>query len=211
MATYEELREQHIELLEGMIPEDEDFRLVSLCQKGDLGAFEELVREHQKKMINIAFKMIGNYEEACDIAQDAFVSAYKNIKSFKGTSKFSTWLCTIIINLSKKRLKQLKTQRSRESVKMSDDQRFLEYPSNNIPADEILEKEETQKKIQLCLDRLEKEFREVVVLRDMQGFSYEEISKMLQIAEGTVKTRLFRARVLVKKLFKEIYGSNIDE
>ncbi len=211
MATYEELREQNIELLEGMIPEDEDFRLVSLCQKGDLGSFEELVREHQKKMINIAFKMIGNYEEACDIAQDAFVSAYKNIKSFKGTSKFSTWLCTIIINLSKKRLKQLKTQRSRESVKMSDDQRFLEYPSNNIPADEILEKEKTQKKIQLCLDRLEKEFREVVVLRDMQGFSYEEISKMLQIAEGTVKTRLFRARVLVKKLFKEIYGSNIDE
>lgn len=185
---------------------DADFKLVSLCQKGDLGAFEELVREHQKKMINIAFKMVGNYEEACDIAQDAFISAYKNIKSFKGTSKFSTWLCTIVINLSKKRLKRLKTQRFRESVKMSDDRRLLEHPSNNIPADEVLEKEEAQKNIQLCLDRLEKEFREVVVLRDMQGFSYEDISKMLQIAEGTVKSRLFRARVLVKNCLKRFMG-----
>ena len=66
------------------ITTDEDFRLVSLCQKGDLGAFEELVRRHEKRMLNIAYRMIGNYEEACDVVQGAFVSTYKNIKSFKG-------------------------------------------------------------------------------------------------------------------------------
>ncbi len=191
---------------------EEDFRLVSLCQKGDLGAFEELVRSHQKKMINVAYRMVGNYEDACDIAQDAFISAYTNIKSFKGTSKFSTWLYTIVINLSKKRLKQLKTQHSREPVsldepiKTGDDQGTVEFPSNNIPSDEVLEKEEIQEKVHLCLDRLENEFRVVVVLRDMQGFSYEDISRMLEIAEGTVKSRLFRARVLVKNCLKRFIG-----
>src|ERR1700758_5485895 len=111
-------------------------------------------------MLNIAYRMIGNYEEACDAVQDAFVSAYKNIKSFKGTSKFSTWLCTIVINLSKKSLKQLKTQRFREPVsvdepiKMDDDRMIVDPPSHNPPADEILEKEENQRKIKLCLDRL---------------------------------------------------------
>jgi RNA polymerase sigma-70 factor (ECF subfamily) len=185
---------------------DEEFKLVSLCQKGDLGAFDDLLRRHQKKMINVAYKMVGNYEEACDIAQDAFVSAYKNIKSFKGTSRFSTWLCAIVINLSKKRLKQLRTQRFYEPINMGDDQGIQEPPSNNMPADEVLEQEEIQKKVQLCLDRLENEFREVVVLRDMQGLSYEDIGNMLQIAEGTVKSRLFRARVLVKNCLKRFMG-----
>jgi RNA polymerase sigma-70 factor, ECF subfamily len=185
---------------------DEDFRLIFLCQKGDLGAFEELVRSHHKKMINVAYKMVGSYEEACDIAQDAFLSAYINIKSFKGTSRFSTWLCAIVINLSKKHLKQLKTQRFGEHVKMGDDQGIVEPMSSYIPADEILEKEEMQKNIQLCLDGLKNEFREVVVLRDMQGFSYEEIISMLQIAEGTIKSRLFRARVLLKNCLKRFMG-----
>ncbi len=76
---------------------DEDSRVVSLCQKGDLSAFEELVRKYEKRSLNTAYRMIGNYEEACDVVQDAFVSAYKNIKSFKGTSKFSTWLTAIVL------------------------------------------------------------------------------------------------------------------
>jgi len=119
---------------------DEDFRLISLCQKGDLVAFEELVRRHDKEMLNIAYRMIGNYEEACDVVQDGFVSAYKNIKSFKGMSKFSTWLYTIVINLSKKRLKQLKTQRFREPVSIDEpintggDQMIVDPPSSTNSA-----------------------------------------------------------------------------
>ena len=191
---------------------DEDSRLVSLCQKGDLGAFEELVRRHEKKILNIAYRMIGNYEEACDVVQDAFVSAYKNIKSFKGISKFSTWLYTIVINLSKKRLKQLKTQRFREPVSIDepinkgDDQMIVDPPSSGPLPDEILEKESIQEKVRLCLDRLYNELREVVVLRDVQGFSYEDISSILKIAEGTVKSRLFRGRVLLKNCLKRLMG-----
>jgi RNA polymerase sigma-70 factor, ECF subfamily len=127
-------------------------------------------------------------------------------------SKFSTWLCAIIINLSKKRLKQLKTQHFREPVSVDeparagDDRMIIDPLSNNVPADEVLEKEEIQKKVRLCLDRLENEFREVVVLRDLQGFSYEEISDMLKIPEGTVKSKLFRGRVLVKNCLKRFMG-----
>ena len=191
---------------------DEDFRLISLCQKGDLVAFEELVRRHDKEMLNIAYRMIGNYEEACDVVQDGFVSAYKNIKSFKGMSKFSTWLYTIVINLSKKRLKQLKTQRFREPVSIDEpintggDQMIVDPPSSSPLPDEILEKENIQEKVRLCLDRLYNEFREVVVLRDVQGFSYEDISSILKIAEGTVKSRLFRGRVLLKNWLKRFMG-----
>jgi RNA polymerase sigma-70 factor (ECF subfamily) len=191
---------------------DEDSRLVSLCQKGDLGAFEELVKRHEKQLLNIAYRIIGDYEEACDVVQEAFVSAYKNIRSFKGMSKFSTWLSVIVINLSKKHLKQLRTQRSREPVSIDepiyrgDDQMMVDPPSGNPNADEILEREEIQKKVQLCLDRLDNEFREVVVLRDIQGFSYEDISGMLNIAEGTVKSRLSRARVFLKKCLKGFKG-----
>jgi RNA polymerase sigma-70 factor (ECF subfamily) len=191
---------------------DEDFRLVALCQKGDLEAFEELVRRHQKKTLTIAYRMIGNYEEACDVVQDAFISAYKNVKTFKGMSRFSTWLFTIVINLSKKRLKQLRTRRFREPVSVhepintGDGLMTADPPSSNPLPDEILEKEEIQKRLQFCLDRLADTFREVVVLRDVKGFSYEDISSMLKIAEGTVKSRLFRARVLLKNCLKKFIG-----
>ncbi|HWP92999.1 MAG TPA: sigma-70 family RNA polymerase sigma factor [Thermodesulfobacteriota bacterium] len=194
------------------ITTDEDLRLVSLCQKGDLGAFEELVRKHERKMLNIAFRMIGSYEEACDIVQDAFISAYKNIRSFKGMSKFSTWLSTIVINLSKKRLEQLRTQRRREPVSIDEpinaeaNRTRVESPSDNFAADEVLQKKEIQEKVQLCLDRLDNEFREVVILRDVQGFSYEDICSTLKIAEGTVKSRLFRGRVLLKNCLKRFVG-----
>ena len=89
---------------------DEDYEFVSLCKKGDVDAFEVLVKKHQKRMFNIAYRMMGNYEEASEIVQDAFVSAYRGIKNFRGRAKFSTWLYTIVINLAKNRLKQLKAR-----------------------------------------------------------------------------------------------------
>ena len=87
--------------------DDEDLKYVILCQKGDTDAFEVLVERHQKKMLNIAFRMMGDYDEACDVTQEAFVSAYKSIKKFKAEAKFSTWLYRIVVNYSKNRLKQL--------------------------------------------------------------------------------------------------------
>lgn len=192
---------------------DEDFQLVSLCQKGDLVAFEKLVRKHDKRMLNIAYRMIGSYEEANEVVQDAFISAFKNINSFKGMSKFSTWCSSIVINLSRKRLKQLKTQHfhepisASEPVKTGNDKRSSDPLSNQALPDEILEKREVQEKVQHCLSRLDVEFREIVILRDVHGFSYEEICAVLNIPQGTVKSRLFRGRALLKNYLKKLIGA----
>jgi RNA polymerase sigma-70 factor (ECF subfamily) len=191
---------------------DEDYEFVSLCKKGNVDAFGVLVKKHQKRMFNIAYRMIGNYEEACDIVQDAFVSAYRSIKSFKGTAKFSTWLYTIVMNLSKNRLKQLKTQRHREKfsindpIPTNDGQTRGELASSEPSALENLEKSDVQQKVQECINSLDEEFREVLILRDIQGLSYGEISDLLEVPEGTVKSRLFRAREAIKDCLKEAIG-----
>ncbi len=191
---------------------DEDSRLVVLCKRGDFNAFEALVRKHEKNMLNIAYRMIGNYEEACEIVQDAFVSAFKNISNFKEQAKFSTWLCTMVINLSKNRLKQLKSQLYYERFSIDDpvytgESHIKTEPASNEPSViERLEKKETQENVQACINSLEDELRETLVLRDIQGFSYEEISDILKIPEGTVKSRLSRARGTLKDCLKKVIG-----
>lgn len=195
------------------IKTDEDAEIVSLCKKGDVDAFETLVIKHQKKMLNIAYRMVGNYEDACEVVQDAFVSAHKAIKAFEEKSRFSTWLYTIVLNLSRNRLKQIKTQIHHEKFSLddpilTDNGNIKVEPVSNEPSVlEKLEKRDIRQKVQSCISSLDNEFREVLVLRDIQGFSYDEIGVMLKIAEGTVKSRLFRARDAVKNCLKKIMGS----
>jgi RNA polymerase sigma-70 factor (ECF subfamily) len=191
---------------------DEDYNLVSLCKKGNVDAFEVLVRKHQKRMLNIAYRMIGNYEDACEIVQDAFVSAYKGIKDFEEKSRFSTWLYTIVLNLSRNRLKQLKIQSYREEFSFNDpvitddSQINIELSSGESTILERLERRDVQQKVQGCINSLDSEFREVLILRDIHGFSYDEISNMLKIPEGTVKSRLFRARDVLRDCLKRVIG-----
>jgi RNA polymerase sigma-70 factor (ECF subfamily) len=191
---------------------DEDAALVLLCKKGDVDAFESLVVKHQKMMINIAYRMLGNYEEACEIVQDAFVAAYKSIRNFRERAKFSTWLYTIVMNHSRNRLKQLKTQRSREEFSLDDPvapdtgRGKRELAANESSVLERLETHDLRQTVQRCIDSLFTEFKEVLILRDIQSFSYGEISDILHIPEGTVKSRLFRARDAVKDCLKNVMG-----
>ena len=191
---------------------DEDAELVSFCKKGNVDAFEELVRKHQKKMLNIAFRMIGNYEDACEIVQDAFVSAYKAIRHFEEKAKFSTWLYAIVVNLSRNRINQLKIQGSREAFSMDDPvstdsgELAVELASSEPSVLERLEKKDVQQKVQECINALDNEFREVIILRDLQGFSYDDISDMLKMPDGTVKSRIFRAREMLRDCLKRVIG-----
>ena len=190
---------------------DNDYELVIRCKKGDLDAFEALVIKHQGKMLNTAFRMVGNYEDACEVVQDAFLAAYKAIQQFEGRSSFSTWLCSIVINISRNRIQQLKSASQHEKFSLDDPvstengSMRIELASDCPSAIDQLEKKEVQAGVQKCINTLETEFREVLILRDIQGFSYDEISDMLKIAQGTVKSRLFRAREYMKKcLFKTL-------
>jgi RNA polymerase sigma-70 factor (ECF subfamily) len=190
--------------------EDEEF--VSLCQKGDVDAFEVLVYRHQKRMFNLAYRMIGDYEEAANLVQDAFLAAYRSLKSFKGKSRFSTWLYSILINHCKNRLKQLRVQRLHEAFSLNEPllspegQIQSDPPSNDPSALEDLETKDIQEKVQGCIGRLDSPFQEVLILRDIQGFSYEEIGEMLNLPEGTIKSRLFRAREALKDCLKKFIG-----
>ncbi len=191
---------------------DDDARLVVSSQRGDLNAFEALVQKHQKRMLNIAFRMLEDYEEACEVVQDAFVSAYNKINAFRGESKFSTWLTSITVNLSKNRLNQAKSRRSHEAFSIDDP---VQAGENRIPIDppsrepsalDLLEKRDSRDKVLDCIRGLDPGFREVLMLRDMQDFSYDEIAKVLRMREGTVKSRLFRAREMVKDCLKRVLG-----
>jgi len=189
---------------------DDDAGLVSRVQKGNVDAFEQLVTRHQKRMLNIAFRLTNDYDDACEVVQDVFVSAYKNIRSFRGEAKFTTWLTTITVNLSKNRLKQMKVRQGREAfsldepVQTNEGEIRIDPQSKEPSVLDCLEKRDTQNKVQDCIKALEPEYREVIVLRDMQDFSYEEIGGMLKMREGTVKSRLFRAREAIKDCLKKV-------
>jgi RNA polymerase sigma-70 factor (ECF subfamily) len=187
---------------------DDDAALVSSAQKGDLHAFEQLVTKHQKKMLNIAYRLIGDHDDACEVVQDAFVSAHKNIKLFRGDAKFTTWLTTITLNLSKNRLKQVRSRQGHEAfslnepIETNDGTMTMDPPSKEPSVLDRMEKRDIQTRVQDCIKALDTDFREVLVLRDMQEFSYEEIGNLLKVREGTVKSRLFRARDMVKDCLK---------
>jgi RNA polymerase sigma-70 factor (ECF subfamily) len=191
---------------------DEDLEYVSLCRKGEVDAFEALVRRHEKRMFNIAYRITGNYDEAGEVVQDAFISAYKNITGFRGEARFATWLYAICINHSRNRLKQLKARHYREGrslddpIQTSDGEIAADPPSSEPSALDRLEAKDVQQRVQACINALDAEFREVIVLRDIQGFSYEEISAMLKKPVGTVKSRLFRARDAMRACLKDVMG-----
>jgi len=190
-----------------------DFEIVARCRKGDIEAFGILVEKYQKKMLNIAYRMIGDYQEACEATQEAFLSAYRAIKKFRGEASFSTWMTGILLNQAKNRLKQIKTRSQYESRSLNDPMKteegsvLLDPPSGEPTADEQMEKKDMETAIRDCIRSLDPEFREVLVLRDMQEFSYEEIRDILRIPEGTVKSRLFRARETLRDRLKRHAGS----
>ena len=191
---------------------DEDHDLVSSCKKGDTGAFEALVVKYQKKMFNVAYRMLGDYDDASEVAQDAFVAAFKNIARFREKSKFSTWLYTIVLNMSRNRLGHRKALRSHESASIDDPilteegQIRVEVAAPDPSPLQRLEQKDIQQKVQGCINSLDPEAKEAVILRDIQGFSYEEIREMLNIPEGTVKSRLFRAREALADCLKRVIG-----
>ncbi|HEX2967195.1 MAG TPA: RNA polymerase sigma factor [Syntrophorhabdaceae bacterium] len=187
---------------------DDDQEFVLLCCRGEVEAFEHLVRKYEKKMFNIVYRIVSDYDDTCEIVQDSFLSAYRAIRTFKGESKFSTWLTAITMNHARNRLKQVKSKRevvfiedsSAHSVSSGSMQHFS--LSAGISAMERLEQEEIRQKVQECIGTIETDQREVLVLRDIEDFSYDEIRLLLKIPDGTVKSRLSRARNTLKECLR---------
>lgn len=177
----------------------DESRLLELAKLGDVPAFEQLVRAHEGKVYSIAFRMLGNPEDAREIAQEAFVRAYLSLKRFQAECSFSTWICKIVTNLCIDELRRKRRQapvvRSLDAHPRGDEEGLaLQVVDQSPGPQELLEQVELREALQEALLSLPPEHRAVIVLRDVNGMTYEEIAQALELNLGTVKSRLARAR-----------------
>ncbi len=180
---------------EPMVPEAiSDAECVRKLQRGETDAFETLIRRHQKTIFNLAYRMLGDYDEAAEISQETFLSAYRAIGNFRGDANFSTWLYRIALNHATTRRKSLNTRQQR-SVPMENSEPASD-PNPGPP--ESMEKKEIRQRVQQALNRLEPDDAAVILLRDLQDVPYEEVARVLEVPIGTVKSRLHRARQALK-------------
>lgn len=179
--------------------------LLQKARNGDIEAFELLIEKHQKKVFNIALRMIGNYDDASELAQEVFIRVFKSIRSFKEESSFSTWIYRITANVC---LDEIRKRKNKNFVSLDDD---LKLDDGDVkrqvmdpePTPEILaEKNETRKIVNEAIQSLPADHRIVIALRDIQGFSYDEISKIVNCPVGTVKSRINRARQTLREILK---------
>lgn len=178
-----------------MTREEEDL-LVSRVQSGDSASFEKLVLDNQTKVYNLAMRMVGNEEDAFDMSQEAFIKAYNSLGSFRGDSRFSVWLYRLTSNvcLDFLRSEGRKTHSSLTYLSDEDDDKELEIPDGRFSPETIVEKKELREAVNKGLMNLPKDYRVILLMREIDGLSYEEIANALSIEEGTVKSRIFRAR-----------------
>lgn len=186
-----------------------DRKLVRALRSRDEDAFCDLVQQHQHKVFNIVFRILGDRHEAEDVAQEVFITVFKHIDQFRGDSKFSTWLYRIATNHARNRIKYL-SRRVRKKHQELDDTPEGELMENPLSSsverpDKQAQANQLEKIIQIGLSELQAEHREIIVLRDIENLTYQEISEITGLAQGTVKSRLFRARVTLKVFVKNLY------
>jgi len=192
----------------GATEQIDDKVLVERASRGDGIAFSELVNRHYEKAVRVSFGMLKDRFDAEDVAQEAFARVYRKLESFEGQSAFSTWLYRIVVNLSIDSLRKRKRQRradvddelTREALR-SDEELWPVFDE----ADPMLsvERHELRARLDAAFAELPEIHRAVLVLREVQGLSYEEISESLEIKKGTVMSRLFHARKAMQKLLTE--------
>ena len=181
-----------------------DAECVRRVQQGDTDSFEVLVRRHEKAIFNLVYRLLGNYDEAAEVAQEVFLSAFKSIHQFRGEANFSTWLYRIGLNHASTRRKSLQ----------SSQQRHIPLDGTEVIADgavdpaKNVEHKEIQQRVQQALNSLDPEDARIVLLRDLQDIPYEDVAEMLDIPVGTVKSRLHRARQALKTSLAPYFHAN---
>jgi len=180
---------------------DEDLMLA--LKHGDERAFAELMRRHRGPIVNYVHRLIGDRDRAEDLAQEVFLRVYRHAGTYRVTARFTTWLYTIASNLGKN---ELRNRARRRNVSMEDTPRELHEGDYHLGTredllqpDRITDLNDRQAKVRIAIDSLPEHFRMMLVLRDLEGFAYEEIASMMDLPLGTVKSRINRARLEFKK------------
>jgi len=180
----------------------DDFNLINRFKDGDASAFDEIIFKYQDKLYNLCRHMLGNAHDAEDAAQDVFLKAYQNLNRFKPEASLLTWLYRIAINTCidyrRKPFFESLFKNSKEG-----DVFVIDQPSDSPSPEKLYESKEIGNAIQFALGRLSEKLRTVIVLKEIEGLSYEEISEVLDVSIGTVKSRISRAREELKELLKK--------
>ncbi len=196
--------------------EQEEAQFVARLVARDESAFNELVVTYQRRVFALVFRMLGRRDEAEDLAQEVFVQVFKAIDQFRGDSKLSTWIYRIAVNLCKNRTKYL-------SRRHANDQDDVDAMADRLPfsaakgvsvggisrPDELVEGMQLEVVVKRAIAQIEPEFREVLILRDVEDMSYEEIAQVTGLADGTVKSRIHRARAQLRTLVEKAMGEKV--
>ncbi len=179
----------------------EEKTLIAMCSKGDMRAFEELVLRYEKKVVAAAFRLCGDRQQGEDLAQETFLRAWRALSGYRGQASFGTWLMAILTNLWRDKLRKNQLpQESLDEAFEGDEGPLQKQFQDTAPGPEALtEAAETDQVLGHLLQELKPEYKEALVLRDVQGFSYEEVAVITGSNLGTVKSRINRARTLMKE------------
>jgi RNA polymerase sigma-70 factor (ECF subfamily) len=187
-----------------------DTELIRAFQAGNKKAFDRLVMKHKDRVFNLCYRFLGDYEEANDSAQETFIKVYVSLNKFRMESKFVTWVYRIAVNTCKNKLKSLEYKKKKRTLHL-DNPGVQEIQKSSIKFQEQspsplngLERKERIALIQNAINRLPDEQKAVVVLRDVEGLSYEDISRITGINPGTVKSRIARARLELREQLRSI-------
>jgi RNA polymerase sigma-70 factor (ECF subfamily) len=185
--------------------------LIEKSQNGDMESFEKLIKEYQKGAYNIAYRMLGNIEDAKDASQESIIKIYRSIDGFKMKSSFKTWFYRIVTNTCL----DYRRKRSRNNVLYIDNELNTEEGSYSREVEdtsdgpeEILLKNENTETLQRCIASMPEKYRMAIILRDIRGFSYSEMGQIMELPEGTVKSRISRARIMLKKIINDNVEQN---
>jgi RNA polymerase sigma-70 factor (ECF subfamily) len=189
-----------------MTTEASDAQLVERVQRGDKRAFDLLVVKYQHKVLKLISRLISNPSEAEDVAQDAFLKAYRALKSFRGDSAFYTWLYRIAINTAKNALVSRGRRAVDFNVDLQDPEQYevqARLTEGDTPEGMLLT-EEIRQTVQHAMQDLPEDLRTAITLRELEGLSYEEIAEAMECPVGTVRSRIFRAREAIDKKLKPL-------
>jgi len=181
----------------------DDEVLAKRASKGDIKAFETLVSRYEKSLYNLAFRMVSNSQDAMDIVQDVFLKTFRALPKFRGESKFSTWVYRVCINACLDLLRKIQRNEMYsldEPVMLKDSSIRREVEDTAKSTEDIVETRFLGERVLEILNDLDPVYRAVIILCDVQGYSYREAAEILEVSLGTVKSRLHRGRNLVRRL-----------
>jgi RNA polymerase sigma factor (sigma-70 family) len=176
--------------------------LIEQCLSGDQAAWEAVVRQHWRKVFNVAYKFVGKHDEAEDLAQDIFLKIFKALDTFDRRANFQTWIISIARNLCIDHYRSVRKER--ETIAREVDAGELTPASGDVGPDGVLEQSDLRALLQRALEKLPVSLRTAVVLRDLQELSYQEIADRLRLPEGTVKSRINRGRLELARQIRRI-------